>query len=83
MIDVSEDLNKLKNSKLRAQNHANYAYALIERLLLDLWKMKDIDNDTKIKFMNYKVFYKLISQPFYHSRTLLGISLLSEILKIV
>ena len=32
--------------------------------------------------MNYKVFYKLISQPFYHSRTLLGISLSSEILKI-
>ena len=36
----------------------------------------------KNNFINYKVFYKLISQPFYHSRTLLGISLSSEILKI-
>ena len=33
--------------------------------------------------MNYIVFYKIITQPFYHSGTLLGISLLSEILKIV
>ena len=104
MIDVSEDLSKLKNSKLRAQNLANYTYALIERLLLDLWNLKDIDivlncireistlkdsyeefdidYATKKQFMNYKVFYKLISQPFYHSRTLLGISLSSEILKI-
>ena len=104
MIDVSEDLSKLKNSKLRAQNLTNYTYALIERLLLDLWNLKDIDvvlncireistlkdsyeefdidYATKKQFMNYKVFYKLISQPFYHSRTLLGISLSSEILKI-
>ena len=29
MIDVSEDLNKLKNSKLRAQNLANYTYGLM------------------------------------------------------
>ena len=104
MMDVSEDLSKLKNSKLRAQNLASYTYTLIERLLLDLWNMKDIDvvlncireistlkdsyeefdidYDTKKKFMNYKIFYKLISQPFYHSRTLLGIALSSEILKI-
>jgi hypothetical protein len=104
ILEVSEDLSKLKNSKLRSQNLANYTYALIERLLLDLWNLKDIDvvlncireistlkdsyeefdidYATKKKFMNYKVFYKLISQPFYHFRTLLGISLSSEILKI-
>ena len=104
ILEVSEDLSKLKNSKLRAQNLASYTYGLIERLLLDLWNLKDIDvvlncireistlkdsyeefdidYATKKQFMNYKVFYKLISQPFYHSRTLLGISLSSEILKI-
>ena len=104
MINVPGDLKNLKNSKVRAQNLATYAYALIERLLLDLWNMKDIDLvlncireistlknsyeefdidfDTKKQFINYKVFYKLISQPFYHSRTLLGISLSMEILKI-
>jgi len=104
MMDVSEDLSKLKNPLKRAQNLASYSYELIEGLLLDLWNMKDIDivlncireistfkdsyeefdidYDTKKKIMNYKVFYKLISQPFYHSRTLLGISLSSEILKI-
>ena len=104
ILEVTEDLSKLKNSKLRAQNLANYTYGLIERLLLDLWNLKDIDvvlncireistlkdsyeefdidYATKKQFMNYKVFYKLISQPFYHSRTLLGISLSSEILKI-
>ena len=43
MLDVSEDLSKLTNSKLRAQNLASYTYALIERLLLDLWNMKNID----------------------------------------
>ena len=105
ILDVSEDLNKLQNSKFIAQNLANYTFALIKRLLLDLWKMKDIeivlncireistlidsyekfdaDHDTKKKIMNYKVYYKLISQPFYHSRTLLGIAISSEILKIV
>ena len=36
----------------------------------------------KKNFINYKVFYKLISQPFYHSRALLGISFSSEIFKI-
>ena len=104
MMDLTVDLSKLINSKLRAQNLANYTYGLIQQLLLDLWNMKDIDvvlncireisilkdsyeefdidYATKKKFMNYKVFYKLISQPFYHSRTLLGISLSSEILKI-
>ena len=104
ILDVSEDLKKLQNSKLIAQNLANYTYALIKRLLLDLWKMKDIeiilkcireistlkdsyekfdvDHDTNKKIMDYKVFYKIISQPFYNSQTLLGISLSSEILKI-
>ena len=104
ILEVSEDLSKLKNSKLRAQNLASYTYGLIERLLLDLWNLKDIDvvlncireistlkdsyeefdidYATKKQFMNYKVFYKLISQSFYHSLTLLGISLSSEILKI-
>ena len=43
MINVPGDLKNLKNSKVRAQNLATYAYALIERLLLDLWNMKDID----------------------------------------
>ena len=88
MFDLPEDLTKLKAPKLRAQNLANYTYALIERFLLDLWNMKDIDvvlncireistlKDgykkfdidfaTKKKFMNYKVFYKLISQPSFH-----------------
>ena len=105
MIGVSEDLTKLKNSKLRAQNLASYAFELIERLLLDLWNMNNLDvvlncireistlQDSyeefdedyaaKKKFMNYEFYYKLISQSFYHSRTLLGISLSSEILKIV
>ena len=105
MLDASEDLTKLKNSKLRAQNLASYAFELIERLLLDLWNMNNLDvvlncireistlKDSyeefdkdyaaKKKFMNYKFYYKLISQSFYHSRTLLGISLSSEILKIV
>ena len=41
--------------------------------LKDSYEEFDIVYDIKIKFMNYKVFYKLISQPFYHSRTLLGI----------
>ena len=50
--------------------------------LKDSYEEFDIDYATKKKFMNYKVFYKLISQSFYHSRTLLGISLSSEILKI-
>ena len=50
--------------------------------LKDSYEEFDIDYATKKQFMNYKVFYKLISQPFYHSRTLLGISLSSEILKI-
>ena len=105
MIDISEDLTKLKNSKLRAQNLASYAFDLIERLLLDLWNMNNLDvvlncireistlqdsyeefdedYSAKKKFMNYEFYYKLISQSFYHSRTLLGISLSSEILKIV
>ena len=105
MLDASEDLTKLKNSKLRAQNLASYAFDLIERLLLDLWNMNNLDvvlncireistlQDSyeefdedyaaKKKFMNYEFYYKLISQSFYHSRTLLGISLSSEILKIV
>ena len=105
MIGVSEDLTKLKNSKLRAQNLASYAFELIERLLLDLWNMNNLDvvlncireistlqdsyeefdedYSAKKKFMNYEFYYKLISQSFYHSRTLLGISLSSEILKIV
>lgn len=104
ILDISEDLKKLQNPKLIAQNLANYTYALYKQLLLDLWKMKDIEivlncireistlkdsyekfdveHDTKIKIMNYKVYHKLISRPFYHSRTLLGISLSSEILKI-
>ena len=38
-----EDLSKLKNSKIRAQNLASYTYALIERLLLDLWNRKGLD----------------------------------------
>lgn len=43
--------------------------------LKDSYEEFDLDYATKKKFINYKVFYKLISQPFYHSRTLLGISL--------
>ena len=104
MLGKREYLSELNNSSIRAQNLATYTYGLIERLLLDLWNMKNIDivlncireistlNDsyekfdidyaTKIEYLNYKVFYKLISQSFYHSRTLLGISLSSEILKI-
>ena len=50
--------------------------------LKDSYEEFDIDYATKKKFINYKVFYKLISQSFYHSLTLLGISLSSEILKI-
>ena len=50
--------------------------------LKDSYEEFDLDYATKKKFINYKVFYKLISQPFYHSRTLLGISLSSEIFKI-
>jgi len=48
----------------------------------DSYEEFDIDCDAKKKFMNYVIYYKLITQPFYHSRTLLGISLSSEILKI-
>ena len=33
--------------------------------LKDSYEEFDIDYNTKIKFMNYKVFYKLISQSFY------------------
>ena len=43
MFDLPEDLTKLKTPKLRAQNLTNYTYALIERLLFDLWNMKDIE----------------------------------------
>ena len=104
MLGKREYLSELKNSSIRAKNLATYTYELIERLLLDLWNMKnidivlncireistlidsyekfDVDHNVNIKYMNYKVFYKLISQSFYHSRTLLGISLSSEILKI-
>ena len=104
MLGKREYLSELNNPKIRAKNLETYTYGLIERLLLDLWNMKnidivlncireistlndsyekfDIDYDINIKYVNYKVFYKLISQSFYHSRTLLGISLSSEILKI-
>ena len=41
--------------------------------LKDNYEQFDIDYATKKKFMNYKVFYKLISQTFYQSLTLLGI----------
>ena len=105
MLENLEDKNKSIKSIYRAQNLVSYALSLIEKLLLDLWNIRDIyivlncirgistikdsyesfnenHNNYKKDILNYNVFHKLISQPFYHSRTLLGISVIPGILDI-
>ena len=57
MIDVSEDLSKLKNSKLCAQNLANYAYALIEAIIT--WFME---------YEWYRHCFKLYKRNLYFKR---------------
>ena len=47
------------------------------------WEGYDIDKLKSNKnYVNHNVYYKLITQPFYHSRTLFGIMIAPQILEL-